>query len=201
MLGVRFYKNFIINIFFRALKEEITNMQTKEMESNGKKSEIEKQLEVVESEKSSLKNQLKLAQTRIESLQKALKGEDSDEEEEMTSFMEHHRRAMSVTREGRRSMTRELSVGRELRSSSLTRDFRASSMTRDTTRASSVAPIRESRASSLAPRDSRDIRSMSRDIRANVAREFEAATRDFLAKPIAEEPVSSPVGNIVAKET
>lgn len=98
-------------------------------------------------------------------------------------------------------MTRELSVGRELRSSSLTRDFRASSMTRDTTRASSVAPIRESRASSLAPRDSRDIRSMSRDIRANVAREFEAATRDFLAKPIAEEPVSSPVGNIVAKET
>merc|ERR1712110_623872 len=166
----------------RALKEEITNMQTKEMESNGKKSEIEKQLEVLESEKSSLKNQLKLAQTRIESLQKALKGEDSDEEEEMTSFMEHHRRAMSVTREGRRSMTRELSVGRELRSSSLT-------------------PIRESRASSLAPRDSRDIRSMSRDIRANVAREFEAATRDFLAKPIAEEPVSSPVGNIVAKET
>ena len=70
----------IMNIFFRALKEEITNMQTKEMESNGKKSEIEKQLEVVESEKSSLKNQLKLAQTRIESLQKALKGEDSEEE-------------------------------------------------------------------------------------------------------------------------
>ena len=98
----------IIDIFFRALKEEITNMQTKEMESNGKKSEIEKQLEVVESEKSSLKNQLKLAQTRIESLQKALKGEDSEEEEEeMASFMEHHRRAMSVTREGRRSMTRE----------------------------------------------------------------------------------------------
>jgi len=190
----------------RALKEEITNMQTKEMESNGKKSEIEKQLEVVESEKSSLKNQLKLAQTRIESLQKALKGEDSEEEEEMGSFMEHHRRAMSVTREGRRSMTREISVGRELRSSSLTRDFRASSMSRDTTRASSVAPIRESRASSLAPRDSRDIRSMSRDIRANVAREFEAATRDFLAKPIAEEPVSSPVvSNLatptVAKET
>lgn len=197
----------IMNNFFRALKEEITNMQTKEMESNGKKSEIEKQLEVVESEKSSLKNQLKLAQTRIESLQKALKGEDSEEEEEeMASFMEHHRRAMSVTRDGRRSMTRELSVGRELRSSSLTRDFRASSMSRDTTRASSVAPIRETRASSLAPRDSRDIRSMSRDIRANVAREFEAATRDFLAKPIAEEPVSSPVvSNLatptVAKET
>ena len=82
-------------------------MQTKEMESNGKKSEVEKQLEVGESEKSSLKNQLKLAQTRIESLQAALQGEDSGEEEEMTSFLDHHRRAMSVQRD-RRSMTREL---------------------------------------------------------------------------------------------
>ena len=176
-------------------------MQTKEMESNGKKSEVEKQLEVVESEKSSLKNQLKLAQTRIESLQKALKGEDSEEEEEMASFVEHHRRAMSVTREGRRSMTREISVGRDMRSSSLTRELRASSMTRDTTRASSVAPLREARASSLAPRDSRDLRSMSRDIRASVAREFEAATRDFLSKPIAEEPVPSPAASNVATPT
>merc|ERR1719312_249179 len=96
-----------------------------------KKSEVEKQLEVADSEKNSLKQQLKLAQTRIESLQKALKGEDSDEEEEMSSFLDHHRRAMSVTRDRARSMTRELSVGREMRGTSLSRDIRATSITRD----------------------------------------------------------------------
>ena len=55
------------------MREELASVQTKETETNHKKSEVEKQLEVMESEKSSLKNQLKLAQTRIESLQKALK--------------------------------------------------------------------------------------------------------------------------------
>merc|ERR1712025_1164111 len=115
----------------RSVREELANCQTKETEANHKKSEVEKQLEVVESEKIALKNQLKLAQSRIESLQKALKGEDSEEEEEMTTFLDHHRRAMSVTRA--RSMTRELSVGRDTRGSSLSRDFRASSMTRDVT--------------------------------------------------------------------
>ena len=82
-------------------------MQNKETEVSHKKADVEKQLEVVESEKVALKQQLKLAQTRIESLQAALKGEDSEEEEEMTSFLDHHRRAMSVQRD-RRSMTREL---------------------------------------------------------------------------------------------
>ena len=88
----------------------------------------------MESEKIALKNQLKLAQSRIESLQKALKGEDSEEEEEMNL--------------------------------------------------------------------SRDIRSMSRDIRASVAKEFEAATRDFLT--IKEETPNVPVTTTtptVAKET
>ena len=82
-------------------------MQNKETEVSHKKADVEKQLEVVESEKVALKQQLKLAQTRIESLQAALQGEDSGEEEEMTSFLDHHRRAMSVQRD-RRSMTREL---------------------------------------------------------------------------------------------
>merc|ERR1719297_330468 len=95
----------------RSMREELTSMQNKETEVSHKKADVEKQLEVVESEKVALKQQLKLAQTRIESLQAALKGEDSEEEEEMTSFLDHHRRAMSVQRD-RRSMTRELSVGR-----------------------------------------------------------------------------------------
>ena len=62
-----------------------------------------------------------------------------------------------------RSLTREVSIGRELRASSMTRDYRAS-------------VSRESR-----PGPGRDIRSMSREIRASVAREFEAVTRDFLS--------------------
>ena len=89
------------------MREELTSMQNKETEVSHKKADVEKQLEVVESEKVALKQQLKLAQTRIESLQAALQGEDSGEEEEMTSFLDHHRRAMSVQRD-RRSMTREL---------------------------------------------------------------------------------------------
>ena len=175
----------------------MATLQTKETETNHKKSEVEKQLEVVEAEKLALKNQLKLAQTRIESLQKALKGEDSEEEEEMTSFMEHHRRAMSVTRA--RSMTRELSVGRELRSSSMTRDIRASTCQPRDIRASMPRDILTT------GRDTRDIKSMSRDIRASVAREFESATRDYLTTRVEEnkEPqqstsVTSPT---VAKET
>ena len=133
---------------------------------------------MADSEKNSLKQQLKLAQTRIESLQKALKGEDSDEEEEMSSFLDHHRRAMSVTRDRARSMTRELSVGREMRGTSLSRDIRATSITRDSREFRGSSMTRETLAM---PRDSRDIRSMSRDIRASVAKEFATATRDFLS--------------------
>jgi len=164
----------------RSIREELASVQTKETEANHKKSEVEKQLEVADSEKNSLKQQLKLAQTRIESLQKALKGEDSDEEEEMSSFLDHHRRAMSVTRDRARSMTRELSVGREMRGTSLSRDIRATSMSRDL-RGSSMTRDTLTREPLAMPRDSRDIRSMSRDIRASVAKEFEAATRDFLS--------------------
>merc|ERR1719219_1514406 len=140
-----------LKVSIRSLKEELSNIQNKEKETILKKSEAEKQLEVVEAEKIAVKNQLKLAQTRIESLQSALKSADSDDEEEITTFLDHHRRAMSVQRE--RSMTREVSIGRELRATSMTRDHRASV--------------------SREPRTGRDIRSMSR--------EFEAVTRDFLS--------------------
>merc|ERR1712088_336136 len=85
-----------LKVSIRSLKEELSNIQNKEKETILKKSEAEKQLEVVEAEKIAVKNQLKLAQTRIEGLQSALKSGDSDEEEEITTFLDHHRRAMSV---------------------------------------------------------------------------------------------------------
>ena len=82
---------------------------------------------------------------------------------------------MSVQRE--RSMTREVSIGRELRATSMTRDHRASV--------------------SREPRTGRDIRSMSREIRASVAREFEAVTRDFLST---RDDTRDPTTQNVAKE-
>ena len=80
-----------LKVSIRSLKEELSNIQNKEKETILKKSEAEKQLEVVEAEKIAVKNQLKLAQTRIEGLQSALKSGDSDDEEEMTTFLDHHR--------------------------------------------------------------------------------------------------------------
>lgn len=143
----------------RDLKEDFTNLQTKETEMTQKKSDLEKQLEISEGETVTAKNELKLAMKRIEDLQIAIAGEiDTDEtnsednsessDEEMHSFLEHHRRAMSVQREResmaresvlrdsvareiRSSMAREVSVGRD---SSVGRDFsvgRDSSVARD----------------------------------------------------------------------
>ena len=70
---------------------------------------------------------MKLALKRIEDLQIAIAGEiDTDEDnsessdEEMSAFLEHHRRAMSVQKE-RESMARETAL-RE----SVTREIRAS---------------------------------------------------------------------------
>ena len=84
-----------LKVSIRSLKEELSNIQNKEKETILKKSEAEKQLEVVEAEKIAVKNQLKLAQTRIEGLQSALKSGDSDDEEEMTTFLDHHRYRVS----------------------------------------------------------------------------------------------------------
>ena len=116
--------------------------------------------------------------------------QDDSDDEGMETFLDHHRRAMSVQRErnsmARDSMIRELSAPREIRAS-MPREIRAS-MPREI-RASMPREIRasipvETRASMpretiAMPRDTRDIRSMSRDIRASVAKEFEAATRDL----------------------
>ena len=115
----------------------------------------------------------------------------------METFLDHHRRAMSVQRErnsmARDSMIRELSAPREIRAS-MPREIRAS-MPREI-RASMPVETRASmpRETIAMPRDTRDIRSMSRDIRASVAKEFEAATRDL-------PPVEEAKGITVIKET
>eukprot|EP00092_Neocalanus_flemingeri_P009716 GFUD01010465.1.p1 GENE.GFUD01010465.1~~GFUD01010465.1.p1 ORF type:complete len:992 (-),score=270.61 GFUD01010465.1:543-3518(-) len=104
-------------------REELSTLQGKEVEMSHKKSDLEKQLEVSEAETLTVRNELKTAQKRIEDLQVAISGEidsdtisdqDSDSsDEDMASFLDHHRRAMSVQRE-RESMARE-SVMRDIR--------------------------------------------------------------------------------------
>lgn len=136
----------------RDLKEELSTLQVKEAEVSHKKADLDKQLEMAETETATVRNELKVANKRIEDLQAAISGEidsdnnsdqDSDSsDEEVATFLDHHRRAMSVQRE-RESMQRD-SVMRELRSGG-----------------------------------TRDIRSMSREIRSSVARDFESATRDL----------------------
>ena len=123
--------------------------------------------------------------------------QDDSDDEGMETFLDHHRRAMSVQRErnsmARDSMIRELSAPREIRAS-MPREIRAS-MPREI-RASMPVETRASmpRETIAMPRDTRDIRSMSRDIRASVAKEFEAATRDL-------PPVEEAKGINVIKET
>jgi len=143
---------------------------------------LEKQLEVAEAETMAVKGELKTALKRVEDLQNAISGEidsdnsdgDSDSsDEEMSVFLDHHRRAMSVQRERESQM-------RELRASQ-TREIR--SMSRD-------------------PRDVRDIRSMSRDIRASVAREFEVATKDLPGVTVKPPQESNTIGpfHVIAEE-
>lgn len=146
----------------RELKEELGTLQGKEVEVTHKKGDLEKQLEVSEAETVAVRGELKTALKRVEDLQAAISGDlnssnsdgDSDSDEEMSVFMDHHRRAMSVQRD-RESQMRDMRV-------SQTRELRSVS--------------REPREQF---RESRDITSMSRDIRASVAREFESATRDL----------------------
>jgi len=197
----------------REMREEMSTLQGKEADLTHKKSDLEKQLEVAETETSSVRNQLKVAEKRIVDLQAAIHGAiDSDkedsEDEGMEDFLEHHRRAMSVQRErnsmARDSMIRELSAPREIRAS-MPREVRAS-MPRDV-RASMPREVRASMPRDIGssiprepitlPRDTRDIRSMSRDIRASVAKEFEAATRDLA--PV--EEVKEVKETTVIKET
>jgi len=107
----------------RDLREELSTVQGKEVEMAHKKSDLEKQLEVAEAETLTVRNDLKTALKRIEDLQVAISGEidsdtisdqDSDSsDEDMASFMDHHRRAMSVQRE--REMKARESVMRDIR--------------------------------------------------------------------------------------
>merc|ERR1719412_972092 len=118
----------------RDLKENYTSLQQKETEVNAKKNEYEKKLELAEAETVTARNDLKLALKRVEDLQQAINGEldseldslnsdaDSDSSDELVggSFMEHHRRAISVQRE-RESIARDISaresIQREVRQS------------------------------------------------------------------------------------
>ncbi|XP_040579720.1 unconventional myosin-XVIIIa isoform X2 [Lepeophtheirus salmonis] len=112
----------------RDSKEDYASLAQKEMETNAKKFEYEKQLELSESEVITVKNDLKIALKRIEHLQTAMQGDLSSETDSVSDgesdmsddgvdvFLEHHRRAVSVQRE-RESMARELSAQRELRAS------------------------------------------------------------------------------------
>ena len=91
---------------------------------------------------------------------------------------------MSVQRE--RSLTREVSIGRELRATSMTRDHR---------------DLRASVSRESRPGAGRDIRSVSREIRASVAREFEAVTRDFLStREDTREPVTVTQQNVTKEK-
>merc|ERR1719357_1621837 len=125
----------------REMKEELATVRGKESEVNHKKSDLEKQLEVAEAETVAVRGELKTALKRVEDLQSAISGEldpensdnDSDSsDEEMSAFLDHHRRAMSVQRE-RESQMREMRASqvREIRSMSRepVRDIR--SMSRD----------------------------------------------------------------------
>merc|ERR1712223_1353689 len=95
------------------LKEDYASITQKETESNSKKNEFEKKLELAEAETVTAKNDLKLAMKRIDDLQVAINGEldsdldshsdgesDSSEDEGMSTFLDHHRRACSVQPEG-----------------------------------------------------------------------------------------------------
>lgn len=93
----------------RDVREEMATVQSRELELSHKKSDLEKQLEVSEAETLTVKNELKIALRRIEDLQNAIGGEmdseagsdqDSDSsDEDMSSFIDNHRRSMSIQRE------------------------------------------------------------------------------------------------------
>merc|ERR550532_1378930 len=165
----------------REMKEELATVRGKESEVNHRKSDLEKQLEVAEAETVAVRGELKTALKRVEDLQSAISGElysensdaDSDSsDEEMSAFLDHHRRAMSVQRERESQM-------REMRASQI-REIR--SMSRE--------PVRDIRSMSRDVRASvaREFESATRDIPGVVLRPTEeAANAQSLIHVIAEE--------------
>merc|ERR1711970_1248539 len=101
----------------RDLKEDYTTIQGKETELSQKKGDLEKQLEVAESETLTVKSDLKLALKRIEDLQAAIAGEidsaesednsDSSSDEEMHQNMDQRQRNLSIQRD-RESISRDI---------------------------------------------------------------------------------------------
>ena len=74
----------------RDLREEMANVQSRELELSHKKSDLEKQLEVSEAETLTVKNELKIALRRIEDLQNAIGGEmDSEAGSDQVSINNH----------------------------------------------------------------------------------------------------------------
>merc|ERR1719357_163561 len=113
----------------RELKEELTTVRGKESEVWQRKGDLEKAVELAEAETQAVRQELRTTAKRLEDLQQAIHteidsntetdGDSESSDEEMSVFMEHHRRAMSVQRE-RESQMREIraSQTRELRSMS-----------------------------------------------------------------------------------
>lgn len=62
----------------KELREELHAITNKEQDSNAKKKEMEKKIEMTEQETTSVKNDLRLALQRIADLQQAMEGGDDD---------------------------------------------------------------------------------------------------------------------------
>ena len=73
-----------LNRQLRQTKEEAGIFQQRNTELASKKQELEKQLELMDSEISTLKSDLKLAFKRIEDLQTALQGDISDTDSDIS---------------------------------------------------------------------------------------------------------------------
>ena len=71
----------------RDLREDYATAQQKETESNSKKNELEKQLELAEAETVMAKNDLKLAMKRIEDLQTAINVELDSESDSLNRLI------------------------------------------------------------------------------------------------------------------
>merc|ERR1712059_126493 len=129
---------------FRDLKEDYISLQGKEMDVSEKKNILEKKLEIAESENVVVRTELDMALRRIEDFQVAINSEldisdcgtvimssdGSGSEEDLDSFLENHRKAISwqKEREGkiRESIARELSETGQVRETSEGRHSRQS---------------------------------------------------------------------------
>lgn len=68
----------------RDAKEDLATLQQRHTDAVNKKSEMEKQLELADSEVATLKSDLKLAFKRIEDLQQAIQGDLNDSDSDLS---------------------------------------------------------------------------------------------------------------------